>query len=153
MIRFEVIKDVDSVKDKMAELLDLHYAELTLDKHVIKLAPNWDKYRQLNNEKKLLIVCAFELDKLVGYSVFFLDQHIQYENNIFARNDVIFLHPEYRQGMTGIKLIKYSELVLEELGVSKIIWHVKYSKDFRKILHRMGYQDEEVVVSRALKEL
>jgi len=153
MIRFEVIKDVDGIKDKLAALLELHYQELTMDKDVIKLEPDWPRYNKLNNENKLLIVCAFDGLELVGYSVFFLDEHIHYKNNIFARNDVLFLAPDHRQGMTGIKLIKYSEMVLQTMNVSKIIWHVKYSKDFRKILHRLGYQDEEVIVSRALKEL
>jgi len=153
MIRFEVIKDVFTVKDEIQGLLELHYQELTLDKNVIKLDPDWHRYQTLLKENKLCIVVARDDDLLVGYSVFFLDWHIHYKNNMFARNDVLFLAPSHRQGMTGIKLIKYSEMVLEALNVSKITWHIKYSKDFRKILHRLGYQDEEVVVSRALKEL
>jgi hypothetical protein len=153
MIRFEVIKDIDSIKDKIQVLIKRHYAELTLDKDVMKLAPDWDRYNQLNTDGKLSIVCAYDGDKIVGYSVFFLNEHIHYKNNIIANNDVLFLAPEYRLGMTGIKLIKYSEMILQQLGVSKVIWHVKMAKDFRKLLHRMGYQDEDIIVGRALKEL
>jgi hypothetical protein len=153
MIRFEVIKEVDSIKDQIQLLIKRHYAELTLDKDVMKLAPDWDKYKELNKDGKLSIVCAYDGDKMVGYSVFFLNEHIHYKNNIIANNDVLFLAPEYRLGMTGIKLIKYSEMILQQLGVSKVIWHIKQAKDFRKLLHRMGYQDEDIIVGRALKEI
>ena len=153
MIRFEVIKEVDSIKDQIQVLIKRHYAELTLDKDVMKLAPDWDRYNELNNLGKLSIVAAYDGEKIVGYSVFFLNEHIHYKNNIIANNDVLFLAPEYRLGMTGIKLIKYSEMILQQLGVSKVIWHVKMAKDFRKLLHRMGYQDEDIIVGRALKEI
>ena len=153
MIRFEVIKDVDSIKDQIQILIKRHYAELTLDKDVMKLAPDWDRYNELNSLGKLSIVAAYDNEKIVGYSVFFLNEHIHYKNNIIANNDVLFLAPEYRLGMTGIKLIKYSEMILQQLGVSKVIWHVKQAKDFRKLLHRMGYQDEDIIVGRALKEI
>jgi len=153
MIRFEVIKEVDSIKDQIQVLIKRHYAELTLDKDVMKLAPDWDRYNELNNLGKLSIVAAYDGEKIVGYSVFFLNEHIHYKNNIIANNDVLFLAPEYRLGMTGIKLIKYSEMILQQLGVSKVIWHVKQAKDFRKLLHRMGYQDEDIIVGRALKEI
>ena len=53
MIRFEVIRDVDSIKDKIHVLIKRHYAELTLDKDVMKLAPDWDRYNELNNDGKL----------------------------------------------------------------------------------------------------
>jgi hypothetical protein len=153
MIRFEVIKDVDSIKDEIQLLIKRHYAELTLDKDVMKLAPDWDRYNELNSLGKLSIVAAYDGEKMVGYSVFFLNEHIHYKNNIIANNDVLFLAPEYRLGMTGIKLIKYSEMILQQLGVSKVIWHVKMARDFRRLLHRMGYQDEDIIVGRALKEI
>ena len=153
MIRFEVIKDIDSIRSEIEVLLEEHYAELTLDKDVMKLAPDWDKYNQLNNDGKLSVVAAYNDAEMVGYSVFFLNEHIHYKNNIIANNDVLFLRATHRLGMTGVKLIKYSEMILQQLGVSKVIWHIKQAKDFRKLLHRMGYQDEDIIVGRALKEI
>lgn len=153
MIRFEVVRDISLVKDKIQVLLKRHYTELTLDKEVMKLAPDWDRYNQLNNDGKLVIIIAYDGDVIAGYSVFFLNEHIHYKNNIIANNDVLFLAPEYRLGMTGIKLIKYSEMILTTMDVSKVIWHVKMAKDFRKLLHRMGYQDEDIIVGKRLKEI
>lgn len=82
--------------------------------------------------------------------LFFMKPHIHYKDLIVATNDVIFLKKEYRLGITGIKLLKYSEQKIRELGAKKITWHVKYSNDFRPILHRMGYSDEDVIVGKIL---
>jgi hypothetical protein len=39
---------------------------------------------------------------------------------------------------------------MKEFGANKITWHVKYSNDFRPILHRMGYADEDSIVGKML---
>lgn len=152
-IRFSVINEtgLDNFIQEIQPLLELHYQELTLDKDVMILKPNWDKYRQLLLSNKMAVMGAYEQDILVGYSVFFLEDHIHYDDNVVAKNDVLFLHPRCRLGITGIKLIKASEEMLMDMNVSKIVWHVKHSRDFRSILYRMGYKDEDVIIGKALR--
>jgi hypothetical protein len=53
--------------------------------------------------------------------------------------------------MTGIKLIKASEQELNKINVTKVVWHIKFHKDFRNILYRMGYKDEDAIVGKILK--
>jgi hypothetical protein len=62
------------------------------------------------------------------------------------------LHPDYRAGMLGLRLIKESEKILKEKKVDKILWHIKFNKDFRIILHRLGYVDEDVIVGKIIKD-
>jgi len=131
-------------------LLEQHYEELTLNKHQIKLKPIWARYLALEAEGKFITVTARIDGELVGYSGFFLDQHIHYEDLRVATNDVLFLRKDLRQGMTGIRLIKYSEGTMRDFGANKITWHVKYKNDIRPILHRMGYVDEDVIVGKLL---
>jgi hypothetical protein len=154
-IGFAVIDQttIDLFIEQIKPLLELHYQELTLDKDIMVLKPDWARYRELMALDKMSVLGAYEDDKLVGYSVFFKQPHIHYEDNIMAHNDVLFLHPRCRQGITGIKLIKASEEMLQQQGVSKVVWHVKYSRDFRNILYRMGYKDEDVIVGKALRRL
>jgi len=154
-LRFAVIDHTtldEFIKD-IAPLLELHYQELTLDKDVMTLKPSWPRYRDLMAQDKMAVMGAYADDKLVGYSVFFKQPHIHYDDNIMAQNDVLFLHPAYRAGFAGIKLIKASEEMLRHQGVSKVIWHIKHSRDFRNILYRMGYKDEDVIVGKALRRL
>ena len=52
--------------------------------------------------------------------------------------------------MTGIKLLKFSEKFMIDIGANKITWHVKHKNDFRNILYRMGYVDEDIIVGKML---
>ena len=149
MITFqkEIIYDV---KDEAAPLLDMHYQELTMHKDSISLDPIWERYAALEKSGLLEIFTARDEGKLIGYSAFFVQSHIHYAETLVAANDVLFLHKDYRKGTSGIKLIKFSESQLKARRVNKITWHVKFSRDFRPILHRLGYVDEEIVVGKIL---
>jgi hypothetical protein len=131
-------------------LLTEHYNELTLNKEVITLNPDWDRYFELESKNKFHCFTARNDGELVGYSAFFVDTHIHYRDLLVATNDVLFLREDLRLGTTGIKLLKFSEQQLRLLNVNKITWHVKFAKDFRPILHRMGYTDEDTIVGKIL---
>ena len=151
MIEFKIIRSVAEIREPISVLLEQHYEELTLDRDIMVLAPNWDQYQRLLDQKELSVLAAYFGGQLVGYSVFFIYNNIHYKNNIMAKNDVLFLSGPYRRGRLGINLIKRSEQHLRELGVSKILWHVKCHSDFRPILHRLGYVDEDIMVGKALR--
>lgn len=148
---FFKITDIDQWMLDIEHLIEQHYQELTLDPDVMKLAPSWNIYRRRIADGSMVATGISHEGQLIGYCVWFLSSHLHYENNLVANNDVLFITAEHRKGMLGIKFIKYQEQVLQELGVSKVLWHVKLAKDFRKILHRMGYHDEDIIVGRALK--
>lgn len=136
--------------EEMQPLLELHYQELTCHKDQIKLEPDWKRYAELEQQGVFVLFTAREHGHLVGYSAFFLTPHIHYAQTRVAINDVLFLHPDHRKGRTGIKLIRHSEQALKAMGMQKITWHIKFSHDWRTILHRMGYLDEEVSVGKML---
>jgi len=129
-------------------LLRQHYEEIALYKERVPLAPDWGRYEHLEATRSLPIYTARRDGRLIGYSVFLLSYHLHYVHTLVAANDILYLDPEHRKGTTGIKLIKYSEAELKKLGVDRILWHVKFDHDFRKILHRLGYRDEEAIVGK-----
>ena len=137
-----------NIRYEIAGLLDEHYEELTLNKSIVKLNPNWDKYLALENTNNLQVFTARKDGLLVGYSVFFLDYHIHYIDLLVATNDLIFMRAEERQGTVGIRLIKYSEEQLKLLGAHKITWHIKASNDFSPILRRLKYVNEDIVLGK-----
>lgn len=139
-----------NIKTESEILLKDHYTELTLNKEFITLNPDWDRYFELELKNKFHCFTARNYGELVGYSAFFVDTNIHYRDLLVAANDVLFLRHDLRLGTTGIKLLKFSEQQLKLLNVNKITWHVKFAKDFRPILHRMGYADEDVIVGKLL---
>ena len=140
------------VIDEVQPLLDAHYQELTHHKDKIKLDPQWDQYTALELLNKFFIYTARDESELVGYAAFFLMTHMHYRATVVAQNDVLFLRADKRQGTTGIRLIDFAEAELKKLGADKIVWHIKFSKDLRPILHRRGYRDEEVMTAKMLKD-
>lgn len=138
------------VISEVQPMLELHYQELTHHKDVIKLDPDWDRYAAMEHAGGFHIFTARDDEQLIGYSAFFLTPHIHYRHTVVAQNDVLYLHPDHRNGMTGIRLIKNSEREMKALGADKIVWHCKYSNDLQQILQRLGYTDEEAMLGKML---
>lgn len=137
------------VIDEVGPLLQMHYDELTLNKERVKLAPIWPRYASLEQSGALAVYTARDNGRLVGYSAFFITQHMHYEALTIVANDVLYLHPDHRTGRTGIRLIKFCEAALRErLGSFKLTWHAKNSNDLASILSRMSYAAEEVILSK-----
>ncbi len=149
MITYQ-LEPLGDILPNVKELLLAHYEELTLNKARVTLKPVWARYEALEKAGQFFAVTARDEGVIVGYSGFIVQPHLHYEDIIVAANDVLFLKKEYRLGSTGIKLLKFSEQAMRELGATKITWHVKMSNDFRPILRRMGYGDEDVIVGKWL---
>lgn len=149
-IKFQC-EPVLEVKPEMEPMLIDHYQELTMHRDKIKLAPDWELYDKMEKVGTFYLLTARDSDTndLIGYSAWFVKPHIHYKETIVAANDVLFLRKDHRVGMTGIKLIKYSEQEMKKYA-HKITWHVKGEPDFRPILHRLGYIDEDVIVGKML---
>lgn len=141
----------ESLGDVISEaepLLQRHYQELTLNRDVVKLNPDWRRYSELEHAGAFHVFTAREVGRLIGYSAFFLSTHLHYKDLVVASNDVLYLHPDARDGMTGIRLIKISESGMKALGAAKITWHAKYSNDLQQILARLGYANEEAIMGK-----
>jgi GNAT superfamily N-acetyltransferase len=143
----------DHLVEEIKPLIQMHYDEIALHKEHVLLDPDWDRYAAIDSTGNLLIVTARnEKMQLVGYAVFFITPHIHYKSTMIASNDILYLHPAYRKGRVGIRLLKDSETACRYRGVNKILWHVKFAKDFRNILYRLGYCDEDAIVGKILKD-
>ena len=101
---------IETTRPDAQELLQQHYEELTLFKEHINLEPNWDSYLRLEQQKNLVLITARDKGVLVGYTLFFLTNHMHYKSTRVAINDVLFLHKNYRKGFTGISFLKKLKL-------------------------------------------
>ena len=138
------------ILDEMKEIIKLNYRDLTLNKDNVLLDPIWERYENLESTGNFFLFTARDDLALVGYGAFFLNNHIHYRDLNVASNDVLYLKEEYRKGMTGIKLLKFCENKMKELGADKITWHVKNSIDFTPILYRLGYLEEDKIIGKFL---
>lgn len=141
-------ESVLGVADDITPLLDMHYAELTLNKDVVRLNPDWPQYVALEEQGRVHVFTIRESGALIGYAAFFLAPHIHYKDLLVATNDLIFLLPECRRGGVGRKFIAFCEERMRELGANKVTFHIKKHLDWSPMLYRDGYEQEEVIMGK-----
>lgn len=144
---------LDTCSNEAQELLRQHWEEITLNKDHIKLNPDWDAYAELEGLGKLKIFTARECGRLVGYFVVIVGTNLHYKDHVFAANDSVYLHKDYRKGFTGVKLIKFAEKCLKEDGVSVLNISTSVYKPFDVIMDRLGFNLIERGYSKYLGEL
>jgi hypothetical protein len=129
-------------------LLEKHYDELTLRKDIVKLDPQWKEYALLEQLGRFVVFTARDEGRLVGYSAYFLLRHMHYAALTVAQNDVFWLDPQCRRGMSPVRFLRWCDKQLASEGVDKAIYHCKLSNQLAPILRRLGYADEEVMVGK-----
>jgi len=137
------IETIDQVLNDMTWLWDIHWQEIALDKAKVPLNPDVDTFRALEDAGLLLIVTARDGEKMVGYHVSIVRPHLHYKHSLSAYADMYFIHPDYRQGMTGVRLFKYLEEQLRKKGVERVFQSTKLHKDVGKLFERLGYKETE----------
>lgn len=130
-------------------LFEQHYQEIARY-HDVPLAPDYDAYAAIEAAGQLRVFSARDCGTLIGYVIFFVRPHHHYRHTLFAVQDVLFLLPEYRKGLTGLRLMQFADERLKAEGVKVVTQHVKNYADFGPILERMGYEKVETTYMRRL---
>ena len=142
------IEQISNIQEELQPLLDLHWQQIALNKDKIKLNPDWQKYIALNDNGLLYFYSAREDKKLVGYFVVTASTSMHYADHLFGICDIIFIHPDYRRGSAGMRLIKFAEAHLKSIGVSCIYINTKTHAPFDALLDKLQYTCIERVYSK-----
>ncbi|WP_343684015.1 GNAT family N-acetyltransferase [Asticcacaulis sp.] len=134
--------------DRAWPLLEAHRHELTTNPDLMQLEPRRGLYEALDARGVLLSLGLFDGDELVGYSVNIIDHNLHYGSVLVSQNDLLFVHPDYRHGRDGLRLIKATEDAARERGAHMVIWHAKPDTSFDALLPRLGYRVQDVMYSR-----
>ena len=124
--------------DEAMELFKNHYDEIAERTDVIELDPNIEQYNFLYNKQMLEIHTARDDGKLIGYSLWFVTNHIHYKKSVTASSDVLYISPNYRKGMLGYKFIKWTTEEIKKRKPQRIIFHVKPFLDYGHLVERLG---------------
>lgn len=128
------------VWEEIIPLAQAHYNEIAWRQEQIPLSVDYERYCTLDETGALLCFFARTSNKLIGYSMYFVDYHPHYSTTKMAVNDVVFLDPAFRNQGTGIDFISYCEGELKALGVNVVTLHVKPKLDFGPLCQKMGYE-------------
>ena len=141
---------VDEMLVEAYALFEEHWDEIALNKDVMVLKPYEEKYLAAEEQGTIFILAAWQDDVLVGYSVNFVTNHLHYADMKLCSNDLLFVKKEYRQGRTGMKIMKATEAKAKSLGCHLMLWHAKESTPLANILPRMKYRVQDIIFSKEL---
>lgn len=125
---------------ELLPLAEQHYKEIAWRQDKIPLVVDFDRYAIMTNLGKLIAFTGRDVNRLVAYAVFFIDQHMHYNSTRFAMNDVLFVHPQYRNRGNGREFINFCEKELTSLGVQVMTLHIKPQLDFGPLVQAEGFE-------------
>lgn len=137
--------------DELFAMFADHWDEIALNKQVMRLKPNLEQYRVMDQQGMLLLLGAFLNDgTLIGYSVNFIVNHLHYADLRVATNDLLFIARDHRGGRLGLQLIAATEAKAKERGAQLMLWHAKQETALNNLLPRLGYGVQDIIYSRGL---
>ena len=84
--------------------------------------------------------------EIVGYTTTSLYYPPHHKSTLFALCDCFYVKPEYRKGMMGAKLIRFTEKLLKDkYNVEYFQFGMNTQKDISKLLTRFGYTISDIV--------
>ena len=144
-ILFAVERFKDAI-DEARPLLRRHWEEIAKNKGLLKLDPDMEMYDRIG--ENLLLVTARCDGHLVGYFLWFLIMHPHYRNVSVAEEDLHFLLPEYRRGLTGYKLMKSACQAAIDRGAKLLVAREKIGHEHTAIMERLGFVPTDIVYTR-----
>lgn len=117
---------------------------------------NWPLVNQLSISGAFIFFIARDEGKIIGYNIFCVTRTTQHAAHVIAINELLYLKPEYRKGIsTIIELMSVAERELMKLGVSAVRYHsvptFKASKGgLGKLYKFMGAKPLEVTYEKVL---
>lgn len=144
------IEKLADVRDECQGLIEQHWQEIAVWQD-IPLAPNWLAYEQMEGASALVIYTVRDDARLVGYAVFFMRSHIHYKNHVWALNDIIWVHPDYRNGRIGLELTQFWENDLKSRNVHVVHVNAKVAHPaLGYVLKQSQYQTVEIGYEKRL---
>jgi len=128
----------------MEPLFPLHWRELAVNQHAVKIDLDREKYANLEKQDMLHVVTVrasfgTNPNKLVGYAIAFLMPHMHYKSSgPMAMTDMYFVLPEFRRG-AGLKMFREYERSLRAKGILCAITSCKVHQDHQAFLEALGW--------------
>ena len=141
---------VDEMLAQANVLFEEHYEEIARNKQIMKLKPDEETYRQMEEMHRIFILSARQDDVLIGYSVNFVFNHLHYADLKLAQNDLLYIKKEMRGSRAGLRLIKETETHATSLGCKLMLWHAKENTTLSAILPRLKYGVQDIIYSKEL---
>lgn len=144
MITYQV-ETIEATRQESLPLLDRHYEEIAQFKDVQRLDPDWDSYLVLERLGKLWVMTVRDDGKLVGYIVMIITKAPHYKGLLMANEDLHFLLPEYRKGLTGYRLLAKTKQAMKDMGCKLATMRCKAGMSHAALFERLDGELTDLV--------
>ena len=141
---------VDFLLEHATELFEAHRDEIATMPDLMKVKPDVDAYKRMEASDALYCLSALDGVQLVGYSVNVVIANLHYSDLKTASNDLLYVHPDYRHGRLGLRLMRETENEAQRRGAHLMLWHAKQNSALSHICQRLGYSVQDVIYNRRL---
>jgi GNAT superfamily N-acetyltransferase len=128
------------------ELFNLHFEEVGTG---AKLSIDTEPFYDCEARNEFLAVAVYDGERLVGYSINTLTQHLFYDE-LWCNHVAMFVHPTYRRLNVCRRLMQMVEQLATKEGCTRITMHAKPNTAMDQILIRSTYSIHETIYSMEL---
>ena len=149
MVDYRLIRASEHIEQMMPILCD-HWEELGRFHSVVPYAPDFDTVWELERNDQLMSIGVFDGDKLCGYSVNIITTWLHSCEDLMCQNVVLWLEPEYRKGLCGVQLIRFTEAMARGMGAKVFLLSGRPNTVMFELLPKLKYETYETVFARVL---
>jgi hypothetical protein len=144
------VETLAATRGEAMPLLNSHYDEIAQFKDVQKLDPDWETYDYLERVGKLWVMTVRDRGTLVGYMTMVINRALHYRTLLMATEDIHYLLPQYRRGMTGYRLIRLTLRAMQARGCRMAVMRCKAGKSHAVLFERLGGELSDLVYAFTL---
>lgn len=125
-----------------------HWEELALYKDKMPLAPRYEAYEQAAKNGELIMPILRKDGRVIGYWPTFVSPGLHYGSTLTAKMDILWVHPDERNGRGSLLLYDALLKELKRRGVK--VWFVgsKNHKSIEVFFERLGFEPCEKYFSQ-----
>jgi len=150
----EIAFGCERVRDLWDEILPLmvaHHSEVAeREPNLPPLNIDRIQYEVLDALGSLRVYTVRVDNELVGYASMIITKPLKACGTLTAVHDALYLKPEHRLGLTGLKLIAFADAELAAEGVVRVLQIAPVGTGLGKALERLGYAPLEITYTKRL---
>lgn len=141
MLNYRIERLDERLIEEMSLMSDLYMSDVATPFHGFPADPDWKLYKGLEDTGRLRVtVGRNDRGQVKAFCVVVLGPHAHYAC-IQGTVPLLFLHPDYRKGAEGMRLVRLSERAAEKAGAQLFVTHGGMHNGVYRLFEGMHYQD------------
>ena len=140
-----------AVLPELRTLHEAHWLETEKHRQGLALEPDYDSMAADERMGRLLQFTVRHCGALVGNLRMYVVQS-RHTRNLVAVEDTLYIAPSHRGGLLGLKLVRYAEQCLVQIGVREIEANSKLVNGADALMRRMRYEPVAIQFHKIIKE-